>query len=58
MSVGPEMLDAVVVNNSAGVDIGEILLSNDVAGDTLEKNELGPVGDLLGGVGGEVLDGL
>lgn len=52
------MLDAVVVDNSAGVDVGEILLGNDIAGDTLEKDELGPVGDLLGGVEGKVLDGL
>ena len=58
MGVGPEMLDAVVVDNSAGVDIGEILLGNDIAGDTLEKDKLGPVGDLLGRVEGKVLDGL
>jgi len=52
------MLDTVVVNNSARVDIGEILLGNNVTRDTLEENELGPVHDLLGRVEGEVLDGL
>ena len=58
MSVSPEMLDTVVVNNSARVDIGEIFLGNNVTRDTLEEDELGPVHDLLGGVEGEVLDGL
>ena len=58
MSVSPEMLDTVVVNNSARVDIGETLLGNNVTRDTLEENELGPVHDLLGRVEGEVLDGL
>lgn len=58
MSVSPEMLDTVVVNNSARVDIGEIFLGNNVTRDTLEEDEFGPVHDLLRGVEGEVLDGL
>lgn len=58
MGVRPEMLDTVVVNDGAGVNIGEILLGNDVAGDTLEQDKLGPVGDLLWRVEWKVLDGL
>jgi len=58
LSVCPEMLNTVVVDDSAGVNLAEILLGDDVAGNTLEEDELGPVCNLLGRVEGKVLDRL
>lgn len=58
LGICPEMLNAVVVDDSAGVNLAKILLSDNVAGNTLEQKELHPVSNLLGRVDGEVLNGL
>jgi hypothetical protein len=52
------MLDLIVVHNSASVDIAKAFLRNDVATDSLEEDELGPIGKLLGRGPLKVLDGL